>query len=111
MKSIPSLAIAALLTSCTATPPPADEAPPVRDIKGTCQREPGQRFVGMKASGEVGSEMLAATGAKILRWVPPRTAVTMDFNPSPESVIRAGDELVVLGRPQSVKALGEGVAA
>jgi hypothetical protein len=36
----------------------------------------------MKASGEVGSEMLAATGAKILRWVPPRTAVTMDFNPS-----------------------------
>jgi voltage-gated potassium channel len=36
---------------------------------------------------------------------------TMDFNPSPESVIRAGDELVVLGRPQSVKALGERVAA
>jgi len=26
--------------------------------------------------------MLAATGATILRWVPPRTAVTMDFNPS-----------------------------
>ena len=35
---------------------------------------------------------------------------TMDFNPSPESVIRAGDELVVLGRPQSVKALEERVA-
>jgi voltage-gated potassium channel len=40
-----------------------------------------------------------------------RAEGTMDFNPSPESVIRAGDELVVLGRPQSVKALGEGVAA
>ena len=36
---------------------------------------------------------------------------TMDFNPSPESVIRAGDELVVLGRSQSVKALEERVAA
>ena len=36
---------------------------------------------------------------------------TMEFNPSPESVIRAGDELVVLGRPQSVKALEERVAA
>ena len=36
---------------------------------------------------------------------------TMEFNPSPESVIRAGDELVVLGRPQSVKELGERVAA
>ena len=30
----------------------------------------------------------------------------MEFNPPPEAVIRAGDELVVLGRPQSVKALG-----
>ena len=36
---------------------------------------------------------------------------TMEFNPSPDSVLRAGDEMVVLGRPQSVKALGEGVAA
>jgi voltage-gated potassium channel len=29
----------------------------------------------------------------------------MEFNPAPEFVIRAGDELVVLGRPQSVKEL------
>jgi hypothetical protein len=36
----------------------------------------------MKATGTLGAEMLAATGATILRWVPPRTAVTMDFNPS-----------------------------
>ncbi|HEY6507908.1 MAG TPA: potassium channel protein [Vicinamibacterales bacterium] len=34
---------------------------------------------------------------------------TMDFNPSPDSTIRTGDEMVVLGRPQSVKALGEQV--
>ncbi len=36
---------------------------------------------------------------------------TMDFNPSPDATIRAGDEMVVLGRPESVKALGEQVAA
>jgi hypothetical protein len=36
----------------------------------------------MKASEAVGREMLSATGATILRWVPPRTAVTMDFNPN-----------------------------
>ena len=36
---------------------------------------------------------------------------TMDFNPPPDATIRAGDEMVVLGRPQSVKALGEQVAA
>ena len=83
MRIFPTVTLAALaLAGCAATTPPADETPPARDIGGTCQREPGQRFVGMKASGEVGREMLAATGAKILRWVPPRTAVTMDFNPS-----------------------------
>jgi hypothetical protein len=83
MRIFATVTLAALaLAGCAATTQPADETPPARDITGTCQREPGQRFVGMKASGEVGHEMLAATGAKILRWVPPRTAVTMDFNPS-----------------------------
>jgi hypothetical protein len=70
------------LVACAAAAPPGDETPPVRDIKSSCQREPGQRFVGQKATGEIGRAMLAATGATILRWVPPRTAVTMDFNPS-----------------------------
>ena len=35
---------------------------------------------------------------------------SMEFNPSPQAVIRSGDELVVLGGPQSVKALEETVA-
>jgi voltage-gated potassium channel len=38
-----------------------------------------------------------------------RTDGTMEFNPAPESVVRAGDELVVLGRPDSVKALEDTV--
>ena len=33
----------------------------------------------------------------------------MEFNPAPEAVLRSGDEMVVLGRPQSVKALEETV--
>ncbi len=75
--------VAALaLAGCAAAAPPPDAAPPAHDIQGTCRREPGQRFVGMKATGDLARQMLAATGAKILRWVPPRTAVTMDFNPS-----------------------------
>lgn len=35
----------------------------------------------------------------------------MEFNPPPEAVIRGGDELVVLGGTQSVKALEEMIAA
>ena len=33
----------------------------------------------------------------------------MEFNPAPDALIRAGDELVVLGRPENVKALEEAV--
>jgi len=33
----------------------------------------------------------------------------MEFNPPPEATVRAGDEMVVLGQPQSVKALEETV--
>src|SRR3569623_43622 len=69
--------VALPLAACAATAPP-----PARDVKGSCHREPGQRFVSQKATGEMGPALLAATGATILRWVPPRTAVTMDFNPS-----------------------------
>ena len=35
----------------------------------------------------------------------------MEFNPAPEAIIQPGDELVVLGRPQSVKQLEETVSA
>ena len=35
----------------------------------------------------------------------------MDFNPAPEAVMRPGDELVVLGRTESVRALEKGVVA
>lgn len=38
-----------------------------------------------------------------------RAGGAMDFNPAPEAVMEAGDELVVLGRTESVKALEKGV--
>jgi voltage-gated potassium channel len=40
-----------------------------------------------------------------------RASGGMDFNPAPESVIRGGDELVVLGRLSNVKSLEETVHA
>ena len=82
MKHLGGLAIMGLLAGCAATMPPADDRPPTNAVKGSCRSEPGQAFVGQKASGELGRAMMDATGAAILRWVPPRTAVTMDFNPS-----------------------------
>jgi voltage-gated potassium channel len=38
-----------------------------------------------------------------------RTGGAMEFNPPPEAIMRPGDELVVLGRTESIKALEKGV--
>jgi voltage-gated potassium channel len=40
-----------------------------------------------------------------------RTGGAMEFNPPPDAIMRPGDELVVLGRTESVKALEKGVLA
>ncbi|MFC0590112.1 I78 family peptidase inhibitor [Novosphingobium aquiterrae] len=65
-----------LLAACApmdgaATPPPL--------AANSCDAAPGQSFIGQTASSSLGSALLAATGAKEIRWVPPRTAVTMEF--------------------------------
>lgn len=44
-----------------------------------CHAESAQSFIGQKASSESGAAMLKASGATMLRWVPPRTAVTMIY--------------------------------
>lgn len=49
------------------------------DDRNSCRAEPGQAFVGQVASSELGARMLAATGSREIRWVPPGTMVTMDL--------------------------------
>ena len=49
---------------------------------GTCRRDSLAQFVGQTASQELGARMLAASGARTIRWVPKGGVVTMDFNPS-----------------------------
>ncbi|WP_241233632.1 I78 family peptidase inhibitor [Altericroceibacterium xinjiangense] len=76
-----ALAGAALLTGCaTATSLPASsEDPPIRRAPDTCKAEPGQRFIGQKASPQTGAALLAATGSRELRWLPPETMVTAEY--------------------------------
>jgi len=65
------------LAACTAAAGEPDAIEPT----GECKVEPAQAFIGRKASAEMGAELLKATGARVIRWVPPRTMVTMDFRP------------------------------
>jgi hypothetical protein len=76
MKALISTAALAL-AACTTVP--ADGEPPAREPADTCQAEPGQRFLGQRASAETGSAIAAATHSTRLRWVPPRTVVTMEY--------------------------------
>jgi hypothetical protein len=80
----------AALAACTTTAPAGDDAAP----EGPCRAEPAQRLIGSKATGEIGAELLRLTGARTLRWVPPRTAVTMDFRPDRLTVTYDDDMII-----------------
>jgi hypothetical protein len=45
----------------------------------TCNSANLQQFVGQAESADLESRMLQVSGAATVRWVPPGTAVTMEF--------------------------------
>lgn len=67
---------------------------PQRLGEGECNAEGVQDHVGHKASAESGAVLLSLTGARTLRWVPPRTAVTMDFR-SDRLTVSYDDDMVI----------------
>lgn len=76
---LPALAIVALfgVSACTQGTPPPENLPAMPE--GSCNADAVQSHVGHKASAASGAELLRLSGARALRWVPPRTAVTMDY--------------------------------
>lgn len=44
-----------------------------------CDATKLQYAVGQKSSTALGAKLMQESGAKTLRWMPPRTAATMDF--------------------------------
>lgn len=75
----PLIAIAALasLSACTQGSPPPEDLPAMPE--GSCKGDAAQSMVGSRATAEAGAQLLKLTGARTLRWVPPRSAVTMDY--------------------------------
>lgn len=68
------LTLAACATGGYVPPPVGSDSDAVM-----CDAVPAQRLVGQRASAETGAQLMRLTMARTLRWVPPRTAVTMDF--------------------------------
>jgi hypothetical protein len=46
---------------------------------GECRNDGLDRFVGRKATAEIGAQVLKTSGAGTLRWGAPGMAMTMDF--------------------------------
>lgn len=67
------------LAACTTTA--SDDGMPVREAPGECSADAAQRFIGQRATQDLGAELLRVTRARQLRWAPPDSALTMDYRP------------------------------
>lgn len=92
---LPALAIVALLgaSACTQGTPPPENLPAMPE--GSCNADAVQSHVGHKASAASGVELLRLSGARTLRWVPPRSAVTMDYRADRLTVAYDDDYTIV----------------
>lgn len=68
-----------LLSACQAGDGTVASTP--AEPEATCNAAPAQEHIGHKASAQAGAILLSITGARQLRWAPPRSAMTMDYRP------------------------------
>lgn len=60
--------------------PAAAEPLPAEPAAGlACAAESVQYAIGQKSSPELGSKLVKESGSASLRWLPPRSAATMDY--------------------------------
>ena len=95
MKLVAIMTVASvfMLNGCARTPS-AEDGVGTPVASGPCRGDALAAFIGQKASSELGQHMLKASGAAKLRWVPPRSAVTMDFRPD-RLTVSYDDEMTV----------------
>lgn len=71
-------AVAAILLSGCATTYAADDTAPA-GIAHKCDASSVQSNLGAKATAALAADLLKQSGSRTLRWLPPRTAMTMDY--------------------------------
>ena len=75
------IALPVLLVAACSTMATEDQQPPAHGATPghVCRSEGLDAFVGREPTAAVGSEILARSGAKVLRWLTPGMVVTMEF--------------------------------
>jgi hypothetical protein len=81
MNRIVLAGVSLMTMGCTPVPPAAEpgEDPVPEQGAGNCNAAPAQSLVGRLRSAELGAEALRLSAAATIRWIPPGTAVTMDY--------------------------------
>lgn len=74
---LPLLILPALLAGCATTSGEGDQA--TAEGLGGCKADSLAQYTGQTATDELGAAALKASGARTLRWGPPRSAMTMDY--------------------------------
>ena len=76
-----AIATAALLVAgcTTVTADPSQPPVPGDASEYACKSDGLEVFVGREPTTELGSEILAKSGAKVLRWLQPGQIITMEF--------------------------------
>lgn len=72
-------------------PPPATEVSPVAM---QCKADAAQSYIGQKVTVELGAIIRDATGARTVRWGPPRSAMTMDYRPDRVNILYDDDNKI-----------------
>lgn len=80
LAAVMALPLAACV-STTAAGPPSEPEERVLGAGGTCDVDAARPLVGQTATQELGTRALALTGARLFRWAPPDSALTMDYRP------------------------------
>jgi Peptidase inhibitor I78 family len=75
------IALGACAGPAQEAPSGVEPAPIGQAVEMTCAAESVQYAIGQKTSAELGSKLVKESGSRTLRWMPPRSAATMDYRP------------------------------
>lgn len=67
------------LAACTTAAPDGEPRERVAGADGRCDAAAAEPLVGQPVTQQVGEQALEMTGARLFRWAPPDSALTMDF--------------------------------
>ena len=94
LSPLPILALAACSSPAQQAPTAIEPAAVEQTTGFSCAAESVQYAIGQKTSAELGSKLVKESGSRTLRWMPPRSAATMDYRPDRLN-IAYNDDMVI----------------